>query len=173
MFVEYSSNNSGGGWWLEDHHWQALEAAGWHVEWGGQYFCNQKYGWQPRPAALKQECDPNSKYDCPGHVVYQSLAEVLEAEKASKGKLGRWLGAAATSAWIEAEDVECAIASWERATCLDSTDEGCSCCGEPHSFHEMWKTPGTLTEKYVPPTTKKVAKTATKSTKKTAKKAAK
>ena len=31
--VEYQSNNSGGSWWLEDHHWKALEDAGWDVEW--------------------------------------------------------------------------------------------------------------------------------------------
>jgi len=31
--VSYSSNNSGGSWWLKDEDWQALEAAGWNVEW--------------------------------------------------------------------------------------------------------------------------------------------
>ena len=33
MKVEYSSNNSGGHWWLEDKDWQALEGAGWNVNW--------------------------------------------------------------------------------------------------------------------------------------------
>lgn len=33
MWVTYSSNNSGGSWWLEDHHWRALEKAGWVVNW--------------------------------------------------------------------------------------------------------------------------------------------
>lgn len=35
MKIEYDSNNSGGNWWLEDKDWEALEAAGWEVEWGG------------------------------------------------------------------------------------------------------------------------------------------
>jgi hypothetical protein len=33
MHVEYSSNNSGGSWWLDDKDWQALESAGWEVQW--------------------------------------------------------------------------------------------------------------------------------------------
>lgn len=33
MKVEYSSNNSGGRWWLTDADWQAMETAGWTVEW--------------------------------------------------------------------------------------------------------------------------------------------
>ncbi len=31
--VTYDSNNSGGYWWLKLSDWQALEAAGWEVEW--------------------------------------------------------------------------------------------------------------------------------------------
>ena len=33
MKVEYSHNNSGGEWWLTDENWQALEKAGWKVNW--------------------------------------------------------------------------------------------------------------------------------------------
>lgn len=32
-YIEYSSNNSGGYWWLTDKDWEALEGAGWVVEW--------------------------------------------------------------------------------------------------------------------------------------------
>ncbi len=32
-YIEYSSNNSGGNWWLKDRDWEALEEAGWVVEW--------------------------------------------------------------------------------------------------------------------------------------------
>lgn len=35
MNIKYRSNNSGGSWWLTDQQWQALEDAGWTVEWGG------------------------------------------------------------------------------------------------------------------------------------------
>lgn len=31
--VDYDSNNSGGNWWLDDEDWDALEAAGWNVDW--------------------------------------------------------------------------------------------------------------------------------------------
>lgn len=33
MKVEYRSNNSGGRWWLGDEDWEALEKAGWVVNW--------------------------------------------------------------------------------------------------------------------------------------------
>ena len=32
-YIEYSSNNSGGNWWLKDRDWEALEEAGWVVDW--------------------------------------------------------------------------------------------------------------------------------------------
>jgi hypothetical protein len=32
-YIEYSSNNSGGSWWLSDKDWEALEEAGWVVNW--------------------------------------------------------------------------------------------------------------------------------------------
>jgi hypothetical protein len=32
-YVGYSSNNSGGYWWLSDRDWEALEEAGWVVDW--------------------------------------------------------------------------------------------------------------------------------------------
>lgn len=32
-YVEYDHNNSGGRWWLTDKDWEALEKAGWKVDW--------------------------------------------------------------------------------------------------------------------------------------------
>lgn len=32
-YIEYSTNNSGGSWWLSDKDWEALEEAGWVVNW--------------------------------------------------------------------------------------------------------------------------------------------
>lgn len=47
---------------------------------------------------------------------------------------GRFLGALATSASIETDDVEAAIRGWESITGQSSMAVGCPCCGEPHSF---------------------------------------
>lgn len=47
----------------------------------------------------------------------------------------RWLGALATTAWIEVESIDVAIAMWERVTGERAADAGCSCCGPPHSFY--------------------------------------
>lgn len=49
-------------------------------------------------------------------------------------KDGRWLGALATTAEKEFETFEDGIQEWEKITGQDSTDEGCNCCGPPHSF---------------------------------------
>lgn len=32
-YVEYTANNSGGKWWLRTEDWEALQSAGWVVEW--------------------------------------------------------------------------------------------------------------------------------------------
>ncbi len=48
----------------------------------------------------------------------------------------RFLGASATSATIEAEDLDTAINSWEKAISMRAHDLGCGCCGPPHNFYE-------------------------------------
>jgi hypothetical protein len=47
---------------------------------------------------------------------------------------GRWLGALAGYASIDAETPADAMRSFEKATGKDVSDEGCNCCGPPHSF---------------------------------------
>lgn len=49
---------------------------------------------------------------------------------------GRWLGALATSAIRRNTSLKKAIAEWEEILGMDSTDEGCECCGPPHFFSE-------------------------------------
>lgn len=49
---------------------------------------------------------------------------------------GRWLGALAKSAKRRGLPLREAVAEWERATGECSTDAGCPCCGNPHSFTE-------------------------------------
>lgn len=50
---------------------------------------------------------------------------------------GRWLGALATSAERSGLTENQAIAEWETITGERAYDQGCSCCGEPHSFYEV------------------------------------
>ena len=138
MKVEYSSNNSGGGWWLKDEDWKALEAAGWKVEWGRMYFCPKEgekdHSWNQRPRYPFECVKVLSEYDklhntppsCQGHQGF------LRSEDMGEGD--RWLGALATKATLECETPAEAMRSFEKATGQDVTDEGCSCCGSPHSF---------------------------------------
>ncbi|OBJ40280.1 hypothetical protein A5630_25350 [Mycolicibacterium mucogenicum] len=50
----------------------------------------------------------------------------------------RFLGALASSAFLPGATEENAIASFEEVTGESVTDEGCECCGPPHSFYEDW-----------------------------------
>lgn len=50
-------------------------------------------------------------------------------------KDGRWLGALATSATRRGvNSLREAVDEWERVTSGNSTDAGCPCCGQPHTF---------------------------------------
>jgi hypothetical protein len=50
------------------------------------------------------------------------------------GADGRWLGALATKATLKCNNADEAVASWKKATNQDPWEEGCNCCGPPHSF---------------------------------------
>jgi len=132
MKVEYSSNNSGGSWWLTNDHWLALEKAGWTVVWGGHDFCHDtfRYGAEKKVApdiCPQEERDGRSWNTCEGHQRFSSLDEAL-----AEGY--EWLGSQAQEAWGEFPSLKDAIESWEAATGLDASENGCGCCGPPHSF---------------------------------------
>lgn len=59
-----------------------------------------------------------------------------DALRAAGWKLGEpiRLGGVVGDASLECETPLDAVKSWESATGLDSTDEGCGCCGPPHCF---------------------------------------
>jgi hypothetical protein len=127
--VEYSSNNSGGGWWLKDQDWRALEAAGWHVEWGGNWYCSNGRMFSSHPNQTPEKppetrC-PEGK--CKGHRMYESADAVVQADN-------RYLGDLASHATRTGLSLADAIAEFERTTHQDTSDEGCNCCGPPHSF---------------------------------------
>ena len=49
-------------------------------------------------------------------------------------KDGRWMGALATRAHKDFDGPSEAIREFEKLTLADASDEGCNCCGPPHSF---------------------------------------
>ena len=49
-------------------------------------------------------------------------------------KDGRFLGSLARGASKECSSLQEAVADWENITGQRSTDAGCPCCGQPHSF---------------------------------------
>lgn len=123
--VEYSSNNSGGRWWLSDKDWRALEDAGWEVYWGGSYYCHSTSPFNRKPAGKPEPCEPRK---CQGHRRCDNLEETLVVPN------GRWLGAAARNASKEFANPKEAILEFERVTKQRASDEGCNCCGPPHTF---------------------------------------
>ena len=57
-----------------------------------------------------------------------------DKESSIFGKGERWLGALASRARKEFETPGDAVREFERLTGRDTTDDGCNCCGPPHSF---------------------------------------
>lgn len=123
MKVIYTSNNSGGSWWLEDKDWLNLEKAGWFVEWGGEYFCHSKFSFTD-PGDRPQPC--KSEKECKGHRMFEKHSDMSEDD--------RWLGCLAKSASKEFDSIREALEEFEKITGQDVSDEGCNCCGAPHTF---------------------------------------
>lgn len=55
------------------------------------------------------------------------------------GSNERWLGALATKASKDFENIEAAVADWASVTGLDPFATGCGCCGQPHFFRKDWE----------------------------------
>lgn len=51
----------------------------------------------------------------------------------------RFLGALAQEAVRRNTTMSEAIAEWSRITGQDPEEEGCPCCGQPHSFYKDWR----------------------------------
>lgn len=126
MLIEYSSNNSGGSWWLDKKDWIALEKAGWTVQWGSLYFCKSKY-------RLTGEKTPNYKFKecassevCKGHRLFKSYKDMTNNDT--------WLGCYAQYAKKDFNSPKEALEEFERVTGKSVMEEGCNCCGAPHSF---------------------------------------
>lgn len=117
--IVYSSNNSGGSWWLEDSDWKRLEKAGWIVHW-----------YHDVNADAHKHRDKHHSPDFGEHN-HHYTDDVLTPSKPANE---RWLGALATSAAKITNDPSEAIEEFERVANQNVDDEGCGCCGSPHSF---------------------------------------
>lgn len=124
MKIEYSSNNSGGSWWLKDKDWIALEKAGWNVDWGSRYWCFSSYSLNKPPTYTFEKC--KTKEECQGHKRFKSHKDMKESD--------RWLGCLAKYASKDFPSVVEALKEFEKVTGQDVMNEGCNCCGAPHSF---------------------------------------
>lgn len=117
MFIKYSPNNSGGRWWLEDKDWDSLERSGWKVLWADLDFDYKDRNWT---------------YDKDGLPKFKSGGRGI-ATKNDKG-VWRYLGSKARYAFRAGLSLKDAVDEWEKVTNKDSTEVGCPCCGNPHSF---------------------------------------
>ena len=77
--VEYDSNNSGGGWWLSDADWQALEDAGWQVDWV-----------RDRPAGMVFQPDPSGRWLGALATSASIIIHAISASRAEKIAMARW-----------------------------------------------------------------------------------
>jgi len=121
MMIKYHSNNSGGSWWLNDKDWKRLEKAGWKVVWANEEFVYE---------------NGEFTFDKKGFPVTKKSKSPRFAKKDKKGDW-RWLGALAKRAFKDFPSLKEAMEEFEKITGQDVTDEGCNCCGPPHSFETL------------------------------------
>ncbi len=159
--VEYSSNNSGGSWWLYDKDWVKLEEAGWTIIWGGWVFsypcpeCKK----QSDELSLEEKYGKEAKkhysyhvYKCKEHDIFEVEDKAYDDknskmhrkyegfEEANHGE--KHLGAAAKKCYKYFNNIKEALEEFEKITEQNVTDEGCNCCGSPHSF--TWSSSGCI-----------------------------
>lgn len=120
--LEYSANNSGGSWWINLEGWKALEEAGWVVHWIHNLD-------DPDHEHTPEEGNEWSRFKM-DHT--HSYGDDILVRSSWNGD--DWLGAAAKSAAIETDNPDEAVRIFEQATGQNADDEGCNCCGPPHSF---------------------------------------
>lgn len=123
ILIEYSSNNSGGSWWLKDKDWLALKKAGWKVVMADENFIYEnnkhKLGKNGLPLTTRKSTGAFSS---------------INFSKKDENGIPRWLGAMAKYAFKRFDSVKEALLEFERITGADVMDEGCNCCGAPHTF---------------------------------------
>jgi len=144
-WIEYDSNNSGGSFWLKDKDWKALEDAGWHVQWihvtsksyGGKTYesseSGRRYGetWEEATAPFKVG---DLRWTGSNDETIVATASSYDEAVALREKHGGYFGCLAVSACKQGESASELVSEFESVTNQDASDEGCNCCGPPHSF---------------------------------------
>ncbi len=157
MKVEYSSNNSGGHWWLSDKDWINLESNGWDVIWGELVFTYPcpKCEKDSDELSLKEKYEGKKSYKyhvykCEEHGIFELDNEEYDDKKSKSHKKydthhevkERYLGALAKVCTKEFNSIKEALEEFEKITRQCITDDGCNCCGSPHSFR--WSSSGCI-----------------------------
>lgn len=115
--LKYSSNNSGGSFWLSLADWQALEKGGWIVHW------------------VHDEDDPSHTHE--GDHSYSfgvHMHDYSDELVPAKWNGQDWLGTPAKGAVLVTDDPQAGVDQFEALTGQNLDDEGCNCCGPPHSI---------------------------------------
>lgn len=114
--VEYSSNNSGGSWWLKPKDWVALKKAGWKLFGHGDYAYKDGYNIPDKNGLPSYKSEiPKTEQDVEEYPFLRSDKTPYDAYKLF-------------------DNIQEAIIEFEKLTDQNVTDEGCNCCGPPHSF---------------------------------------
>ena len=136
--LQYDANNSGGHWWLKTEDFVALEKAGWVVHW--YHDVKQKHEAYDVPAEpdkndphIWQDLDLNPKGYSSDHSHKYGTYPLPLVKATSDGT--KYLGdALATSAAKRFKTAREGVEEWQRLTGADPSEEGCNCCGVPHTF---------------------------------------
>lgn len=129
----YEANNSGGHWWLSTEDWKRLDDAGWTVHWLHDVALDHGVDFEGKGDEKKDPHLWNKDWGKTHNHQYGSNELKLVKVPFDK-KVESWLGAYATSAAKRFDNPDDGVDEWERVSIQNASDEGCNCCGPPHSF---------------------------------------
>jgi hypothetical protein len=121
--VRYSTNNSGGHWWLSDKDWKKLEKKGWKVKW----ISKEKHYKPDKDCPDCNGTGKSDKYVSSKGLCFRCTYNIFAGQK-------RHLGVLARECEKDFESLKDALQEFEKITGQKITDEGCGCCGPPHTF---------------------------------------
>lgn len=110
ILIEYSTNNSGGNWWLTKQNWKDLEKEGWKL-----FNCDE--------FIYKNGDHAFGRDGLPKRVSPRVKDETFE-QYAHYG-------------FKYFDSIEEAVREFEEITGQDVEEEGCECCGQPHSISKV------------------------------------
>ena len=106
ILIEYTTNNSGGSFWLKTKDWKKLEKAGWKLfGYDNFVYVDGDYKYGKDGLPEKKESNEKDMFGQYAHYGFKFFSSIKEA-----------------------------LEEFEKLTGQDVSDEGCNCCGAPHSF---------------------------------------